>query len=142
MPRALTTMRSSTSKSVVVAPGGSLYCNAVSPLPYIIAWLGCHAAHVSQMEHSISECGVGRMYGWIDGWIGMGFVWGGQSTPGWKWRRIVYQQNQNPTTTLVPEILQLSPILCVIIAFDLAVRLRLLSNRQSFLSSGTITRSE
>jgi hypothetical protein len=71
----------------------------------------------------------------------MGFVWGGQSTPGWKWRRIVYQQNQNPTT-LVPENLQLSPILCAIIAFDLAVRLRLLNNRKSFLSSGTITRSE
>jgi hypothetical protein len=26
---------------------------------------------------------------WMD-WDGV--VWGGQSTPGWKWRRIVYQQ--------------------------------------------------
>jgi hypothetical protein len=43
---------------------------------------------------------------WIDGWDRMGFVWGGQSSPGWKWRRIVYQQKPE-SKQLVPEILQL-----------------------------------
>ena len=67
-----------------------------------------------------------------------GVVWGGQSTPGWKWRRIVYQQNQNPTTHLYQRFFNCKPFF-VFIAFDLAVRRRLLSNWKKSSSYGTYT---
>jgi hypothetical protein len=65
---------------------------------------------------------------WMD-WDGV--VWGGQSTPGWKWRRIVYHPN-----TCTRDSSTASPI-AMVMSFDLAVRL--LSNHKSFLSIGTYT---